>query len=237
MITKEKMLNHTFKVEQQAELPLAFSNKYDQQHAQQYFEKHNDGFWRKLSNWRDQEIARKALHIAGNPKSVLDTPCGTGRFWDVLAEDENREIHASDYNQSMIDVGMLHRPQLITKRINAFQASAFDLPVTNQFVDNIFCMRFMHHLGDAADRQRLLTEFHRVTKDTVILSLWVDGNIKAKRRLALDQTRAPRDYQNRFVIPVATIEQEFRDNGFAVIEKLDFLPHYHMWRTYVLRKL
>lgn len=231
------MKNYAFKVEPQFEQPLAFSNKYNQQHAQQYFEKHDDGIWRKLSNWREHQLARKALQIAGNPKSVLDAPCGTGRFWDVLAENKDREIHASDYNQTMIDVGILNRPQQLTSRVNAFQASAFDLPVPNQFVDSIFCMRFMHHLGDAIDRERLLTEFHRVTKDTVILSLWVDGNIKAKRRLALDQTRKPRDYQNRFVIPVATIEQEFRDNGFAVIEKLDFLPHYHMWRTYVLRKV
>lgn len=231
------MNNQALKIEPQYEEPLAFSNKYDQQHAQQYFEKHDDGFWRKLSNWRDHQIARKALQIAGNPKSVLDTPCGTGRFWDVLAEDGKRVIHASDYNQSMIDTAMLNRPKAVTSRVNVFQASAFDLPVPNRFVDNIFCMRFMHHLGEPADRMRLLKEFHRVTKDTVIISLWVDGNIKAKRRLALDQTRQPRDYQNRFVIPAETIENEFSDNGFEVIEKLDFLKHYHMWRTYVLRKV
>jgi len=216
---------------------LAFSDKYDQQHAQQYFEKHDDGIWRKLSNWRDQQIARKALKIAGNPKSVLDTPCGTGRFWGVLAENNNRIIHASDYNQTMIDVGVLNRPQPITKRIKHFQASAFELPVPDQFVDSIFCMRFIHHLGESADRVRLLKEFHRVTKETVIISLWVDGNIKAKRRLALDQKRPPKTYQNRFVIPAKTIEEEFRANGFTVIEKLDFLKHYHMWRTYVLRKV
>lgn len=231
------MLNHAFKVESELEMPLAFSNKYDQQHAQQYFEKHDDGFWRQLSNWRDHQIARKALQIAGNPQSVLDAPCGTGRFWDVLAEDSSREIHASDYNQSMIDVGLLNRPQQITKRVNAFKASAFDLPVINQFVDSIFCMRFMHHLGDPADRQRLLREFHRVTKDTVIISLWVDGNVKANRRTQLEKSRPSKEYQNRFVIPAKTIEQEFKANGFEVVEKLDFIKYYHMWRTYVLRKV
>jgi hypothetical protein len=71
----------------------------------------------------------------------------------------------------------------------------------------------------------------------VILSLWVDGNIKAKRRLALDQKRPPKTYQNRFVIPAKTIEEEFKVNGFTVIDKIDFLPHYAMWPTYVLHEV
>jgi ubiquinone/menaquinone biosynthesis C-methylase UbiE len=217
---------------------LEFSKKYDDAHAQTYFEKHEHEFWRKLSNWRDHQIARKALRIAGNPQSVLDTPCGTGRFWDVLAEDPNRIIHASDYNQTMIDAGMLNRPKEITSRIKSFQASAFDLPVPDCFVDNIFCIRFVHHLGKTEERETLLKEFHRVTKDTVIMSLWVDGNLKAKRRKAQDKDRlAAHPYQNRFVIPVKTIEAEFAANGFAVIERLDFIKYYHMWRTYVLRKI
>ena len=228
MINKDKQIDDE----------LEFSQKYTQSHAQTYFEKHEHEFWRKLSNWRDHQIARKALRIAGNPHSVLDTPCGTGRFWDVLAEDPTRIIHASDYNQSMIDAGIRNRPKAITSRIKSFQASAFDLPVPDRFVDNIFCIRFVHHLGKAEQREALLKEFHRVTKDTVIMSLWVDGNLKAKRRKAQDKDRLEaHPYQNRFVIPVKTIEAEFAANGFAVIEKLDFIKYYHMWRTYVLRKV
>ena len=231
------MLNRPCKTDLNLKEELPFSNKYDQQHAQQYYEKHDAGFWRKLSNWRDHQIARKALRLAGNPASVLDTPCGTGRFWDVLAEDPNREIHVSDYNQTMIDTGMVNRAENIKSRVKSFQASAFDLPVPDGFVESIFCMRFVHHLGEADDREKLLKEFHRVTKDTVIISLWVDGNIKAKRRAELEKTRAAKDYQNRFVIPATVVEAEFAANGFEVIEALDFCKYYHMWRTYVLRKV
>jgi len=216
---------------------LVFSDKYDQQHAQQYYEKHDAGFWRKLSNWRDHQIARKSLRIAGNPLSVLDTPCGTGRFWDVLAKNPKRTIHVSDYNQTMLDTGMINRPKNITSRVKPFQASAFDLPVPDRFVDSIFCMRFMHHLGESADREKLLKEFYRVTKDTVIISLWVDENVKANRRAKLEKNRPPKDYQNRFVLPAKMVETEFKANGFDVVERLDFIKYYHMWRTYVLRKV
>lgn len=215
---------------------LEFSNKYDTKHAKQYFEKHEGGFWRRLSNWRDHQVAKKALQLAGNPKSVLDTPCGTGRFWDVLAEDPKRIIYASDYNQPMIDTGLQNRPQEITKRIEAFQASIFELPVPDNFVENIFCIRFIHHLGKSEDRLRLLKELHRVTSDTVIISLWVDGNLKAMQRKSLEKRRASRSYDNRFVIPAPVIEKEFQDSGFTVVGEVDFLKYYHMWRTYVLRK-
>lgn len=215
---------------------LAFSRKYDNQHAKQYFKKHEDGFWRKLSNWRDHQIARKALHLAGNPQSVLDVPCGTGRFWDVLAEAPDRVIFASDYNQPMIVTGLQNRPLTITSRIQTFLASAFELPVPDNFVENIFCIRFIHHLGKTEDRLKLLKEFHRVSSNTVIISLWVDGNLKSMQRKSLEKRRLSRPYDNRFVIPAAVIEQEFLDSGFTIIGKLDFLKYYHMWRTYIIRK-
>jgi ubiquinone/menaquinone biosynthesis C-methylase UbiE len=217
---------------------LEFSAKYDAEHAKYYFEKHENEFWRRLSNWRDHQIVRKALRLAGNPKTVLDTPCGTGRFWDVLAEIPDRVIYASDYSQNMIDVGMTCRSPDLTRRVQPFQASAFDLPVPENFVESILCIRFMHHLANPEDRLKLLTEFHRVVSDTVIVSLWVDGNLKAWIRNAREKKRSARHkYQNRLVIPVKVIEQEFQQCGFVIEARLDFLKYYHMWRTYVLRKV
>ena len=41
---------------------------------------------------------------------------------------------------------------------------------------------------------------------------------------------------NRFVIPRAVIEQEFRATGFTILNRQDFIPGYAMWRVYALRK-
>lgn len=213
---------------------LEFSNKYDSAHAQQYFSKHQDGLMRRLSNRRDQQICRKALNIAGNPASVLDMPCGTGRFWDLLAEDPNRQLYASDFSQDMIDTALQHRHSSVVSRFNTFQASAFDLPVDDNFVESVFCIRLIHHMGASDDRVKLLKELARVTSDTVIISLWVDGNIKAWRRRRLEQKRGHHDYQNRFVINRKLFEQEVGAAGLKVKAKLDFIPGYAMWRTYVL---
>ncbi len=219
-----------------AQPSLPFSNKYSATHAKDYFEKHNDGFWRKLSNWRDHCIAEKALALADNPKNVLDIPCGTGRFWALLAKQPDRTIHACDYSQNMIDTALQHRPAEIVQRINAFQGSAFALPVPDNFTDTVFCIRLIHHIGEHEDRLKLLTELQRVTSSTIIISLWVDGNVKSWRRKRLEARRGKRAYQNRFVIPAKQIESEFASLGLSVEAKLDFMPFFSMWRTYILKK-
>src|SRR3990167_3159735 len=76
-------------------IELDFSHKYDREHARQYLQKHQDGLARRLSHWRDEQLARHALKVAGEPNLLLDLPCGAGRFWPLLAEQPNRVILAA----------------------------------------------------------------------------------------------------------------------------------------------
>lgn len=177
------------------------------------------------------------MKLAGNPKTVLDLPCGTGRFWGVLTEQADREIHVCDNSQDMINAGLKFRPVDVVKGITSnFQGSAFSLPVEDNFVENVFCIRLIHHIGEHDARLKLLTELHRITSSTVIISLWVDGNFKAWKRKKHEAKRKGHRYQNRFVIPVKTIEDEFQQVGLEVVARLDFIPYHSMWRTYVLKK-
>lgn len=218
---------------------LPFAEKYDRSHAAAYFEKHRDGLARRLSHRRDVSLARRALRLAGDPTLVLDLPCGAGRFWPLLAENPNRVILAADNSEAMLTVARAAQAPEIVSRIKTFRTSAFDIELPDRAVDSIFCMRLMHHIGESHHRRQMLNEFHRVTRDTVILSLWVDGNYKAwkRRRLERDRDRrAARGLQNRFVIPAREIEGEFRGAGFDILGHHDFLPLYAMWRVYVLRR-
>ena len=67
----------------------------------------------------------------------------------------------------------------------------------------------------------MLKEFARVSSDTVIVSLWVDGNFRAwrhqrkqERKLREQGDSAPRD---RFLIKQAEIEAEFAAAGPCAI--------------------
>lgn len=217
-------------------IKLDFSEKYDEQHAREYFHKHRRGLSRRLSNQRDQQLARRALTLVGDPGLVLDLPCGAGRFWPLLAEKPNRVIIGADNSEAMLNTALEAQPTDVVKRVRPLHTSAFDIALPDNAVDSIFCMRLLHHIGEPAHRLAILKEFERVSRDSVIVSLWVDGNFKAWKRKRLERTRGQKDYQNRFVLPTDTVEEEFRQAGFRIQERLDFLPLYAMWRVYVLRK-
>ncbi|AHL74204.1 SAM-dependent methyltransferase [Stutzerimonas stutzeri] len=217
-------------------IELEFSRKYDREHARQYFNKHHDGLARRLSHWRDEQLARHALKLAGDPDLVLDLPCGAGRFWPLLAEHPSRMIFAADNSIDMLAIAEAAQPLEVVKRVETFQASAFAIDMSANAVDCIFCMRLLHHIADPVHRLVMLREFHRVSRDTVILSLWVDGNYKAWKRRRLERRRPAKENKNRFVVARPQIEAEFGEAGFDIVGHSDFLPGYAMWRVYVLRK-
>lgn len=217
-----------------------FSEKYNYAHAEKYFHKHNTGFWRRLSTWFEIGMARRALVMAGNPRSVIDLPCGTGRFWAMLAEDKNRKIYVGDNSQHMIDAGMNLRPPHVTARIEkTFQCSAFNTNLPDNFVESVFSIRLIHHIEKSEDRVLMLKEFGRVSSDTVIVSLWVDGNYKAFRHQInekkKERTRGKDRLRDRFVFSRAEIERDFADAGLDIVGHVDFIKYWEKWRTYVLR--
>jgi SAM-dependent methyltransferase len=213
---------------------LKFSRKYDDAHARRYFEKHRRGFWRRLGTWREAGMARRALLLAGNPQSVLDLPCGAGRFWDLLAEEPRRKIYAADLNPAMFETGLKFRPEPLTRRVEAFQASAFSIPRPDAFVECVFSIRLLHHIEKPEDRCAILREFKRVASSSIIISLWIDGNYRAM----LEQRRPvrPGPSRDRYVIPRSVIEREFEECGLSIAGRVDLLKYYSMWAAYVLKK-
>ena len=216
-----------------------FSEKYDPEHARKYFEKHNSGFWRQLSTWREVGMARKALVIAGRPRSVFDLPCGTGRFWPMLAEDKGRKIFVGDNSKSMIDAGLEMRPPAVTARIEeSFQCSAFETGLPDNFVECVFSIRLMHHIDKSEDRIRMLKEFARISSGTVIVSLWVDGNFRAYRHRINEERKVLKRGENRavdrYLLKRSEIESDIAAAGLDIVDHVDFIKYWDKWRTYVL---
>lgn len=213
----------------------------DKRPLQHSVKRHEQGLARRLSLWRDVQLARQALRDAGEPGLVLDVPAGSGRFWPVLAEHANRVILAADPSTDMLASAQAQSTATVRQRIRTFQSSAFSIGLSENSVDCIFCMRLFHHLGERDKRVAILEEFHRVTRDTAIVALWVDGNLKAWRRKRQQRYQANEDgceaLRNRFVVCRGDIESEVAEAGFAIVGHHDFLPGYAMWRVYVLRKL
>ncbi len=195
------------------------------------------GFGARLAYWREAQLVRHSLHSAGEPGLILDLPCGNGHFWPVLTEHANRVILAGGHNADTLGLAMRGFSPALAARITPLHASVEAITLGNNAVDCIFCMEVFHRVGDGEQRQAILREFHRVSRDTVIISLWVDGNYRAWRRRRLEQRRANLERKNRFVVSRSQIESEFLQAGFEIVDHHDLVPGYAMWRTYVLRKV
>ncbi|PQZ92024.1 MULTISPECIES: class I SAM-dependent methyltransferase [Pseudomonas] len=189
-------------------IEIEYAERCDREHARVCAETRPPGLRRRLASWRDEWLVRQALKVAGEPGLILDLACGSGRFWPVLAEHVNRVILASDNSQDMLDHARTHHPAALLARIKTFQGSAFSIDLPANAVDCIFCLELFRHVPSSEGRLALLREFHRVSRDTVIVSV---------------NARIP-------------VEDEFRQAGFKVLHQQEFMPGSSRWRVYVLRK-
>jgi ubiquinone/menaquinone biosynthesis C-methylase UbiE len=171
---------------------------------------------RQKRNARKWAAIRKALRAATGVRSILDLPCGTGRFTGALAR-EGFEIVGSD-----ISMEMLHKaaategasPAGRTAAIRGYvQANAEHLPLRNDSLDCVVSIRFMMHV-DPATRVRMLREFHRVSRRWVV----VDYRHKYTFRYFLTHTfgklglgRTPLSRVSR-----KELDKEYADAGFAI---------------------
>ncbi|VVN47324.1 Ubiquinone/menaquinone biosynthesis C-methyltransferase UbiE [Pseudomonas fluorescens] len=210
-------------------IELELVRRHAQEHARVCQQPHPRGFVGRLTFWRDEQLVRNALKVAGEPGLILDVACGAGRFWPVLAEHANRVILASDPSQDMLDHAPTHHPQHLLNRVKTFQSSAFTLGLSANAVDCIFCMQLFQHIASPEHRSAMLREFHRVSRDTVIVAVRIDAHFQ--RRRASSAGHQARQPANK-----ADVEAEFIKAGFRLISHQDFLPGYVRMRVYVLRK-
>jgi len=220
---------------------------YTPAQAQAYERHHQKNRRTKLTTFRERQLLRMALRLAGWPEVVLDIPCGTGRFWCAFAQSGVRKLIAADNSQGMLDVargslgpGVVNAGLSLRGGVRAGQmqvtqlnTSVFDIALADDAVPFVACLRFFHHLSESVDRRRALAELRRVSTCNVAVSLWNDGNWQALRRRHTKPARTP-GYARRSVTPCGLIEQEFRESGFTIVGRWQAWPYWSLWCTYLL---
>ncbi|OLF55656.1 class I SAM-dependent methyltransferase [Pseudomonas chlororaphis] len=217
-------------------IELEFARRYDQAHARVCGDERPLGLGRRLSLWRDERLVRRALKVAGEPGLILDVACGAGRFWPVLGEHGNRVILAADPSQDMLTHARTHHPSSLLNRVRTFQSSSFSIGLSANAVDCIVCLQLFPHVASSEARLALLREFHRVSRDSVILAVRIDSRFKAVQDWLPGNSALQLQPVARVPISRAGIESEFKDAGFEVLSHQDFIPGCAAWRVYVLRK-
>jgi SAM-dependent methyltransferase len=173
---------------------------------------------RQKRNARKWAAIRKALSRTTGVRTILDLPCGTGRFTGALAR-EGFEIIGSDISLEMLQkAASMEQPGADGKQpvIRGYvQANAEHLPLRNDSLDCVVCIRFMMHV-DPATRVRMLREFARVSRRWVI----VDYRHKYTFRYLATHTVGKLGLGRTPLSRVSTndVHEEFRQAGLAIRE-------------------
>ena len=162
---------------------------------------------RRIECWREHQLIRNALELAGDPTLVLDLSRVTGRYWPVLAEHPSRVIIAAADSPAQFEARRQRHPPAQRERIRVLPASAFAFDLPDKSVDCVFCMRPM--IGNGR-RGTILRELHRVTRDAVILAARAGD--------------------------VGSFQRDFTAAGFRLLSRFDFLPLFSAAQVAVLRK-
>jgi SAM-dependent methyltransferase len=169
---------------------------------------------RQKRNARTWAAIPKALSLTTGVKTILDLPCGTGRFTGALAR-SGYEIVGSDISMEMLGKAA-SIPDGRQPNIRGYvQANAEHLPLRNDSLDCVVCIRFMMHV-DPAHRVNMLREFARVSRRWVI----VDYRHKYTFRYVLTHTFGRLGLGRTPLSRVSTRElhEEFRRGGLAIRE-------------------
>jgi len=167
---------------------------------------------RMRRNARKWSAIQKALAMAEGTKTVVDLPCGTGRFTGHLAG-SGYQVVGSD-----ISIEMMHQAAKLLSQANIagyVRADAEALPFRSKSADCLMSIRFLFHV-DPDTRRRMLREFGRVSRRWIIADYrhkysFRYGVWKLSRMLGL--TRRPFER-----VSVKSMKSEFEDAGLRVVK-------------------
>jgi ubiquinone/menaquinone biosynthesis C-methylase UbiE len=121
----------------------------------------------RYTHWREQRAVGELLERLPDAISMLDCPCGTGRWWPLLRAKAS-EITALDVSAEMLAYAR-DRPDLDKADVTFVRGDAESLPLDDDSVDYVFSHALMKHLPVPVQAQ-VLAEFARVARKGVLCS-------------------------------------------------------------------
>ena len=163
-------------------------------------------------NVRKWNAIQKALALTNGVKTIVDLPCGTGRFTGDLAR-AGYQVVGSD-----ISVEMMQQAAKLLSHNNIrgyVRADAEAMPFPAKSVDCVMSIRFLFHV-DPQTRRRMLREFGRVSRRWIIADYrhkysFRYGIWKIARTLGLSKRPFER-------VSVKSMKAEFEDAGLRVVK-------------------
>jgi SAM-dependent methyltransferase/uncharacterized protein YbaR (Trm112 family) len=166
--------------QQPGETSEAYQRRYQQdERAAQYNAMYRDSWAKTLSTRREARLLDSLLESQGHCRTLLDLPCGGGRVSAPLARHTDLLLEA-DIGLGQVRYARQHG-RVPTTQI-WMTASGFEIPLQDSAVDGTVCVRLNHHLPTAVERERLVRELLRVSRQFVIMTFFDYDSLKNRLR-------------------------------------------------------
>lgn len=116
----------------------------------------------------EKDFARSLFNRVGRDASVLDVPCGSGRFLDIFQNVSRLEMR--DVSEHMVGVAAEKAASLDHVNVKVGDITALDLP--DAWADLTFTMRLFHHMPHDELRGRVFVELARVSRRYVAVTFY-----------------------------------------------------------------
>jgi ubiquinone/menaquinone biosynthesis C-methylase UbiE len=168
-------------------------------------------------NARKWKAISRALARATGIRSVLDLPCGTGRFTGRLA-DAGYDVVGADISSAMMREARLRFES--RRGIHGYvRADAEHLPLADGSVDCVMSIRFLHHI-DPPTRVVILRELARVSRRWLVL----DFRHKASYRYLISRLRARLGFPSRRPTPQVSKREMDAELAAAGVRAVAMFP-------------
>ncbi|MBM3226310.1 MAG: class I SAM-dependent methyltransferase [Candidatus Tectomicrobia bacterium] len=141
-----------------------------QQEARAYQRQRYRSLDQTLVNWREQQIMEELLtscQLQGS--SLLDVPCGYGRFTALFAR-LGIQATGADMHDGM--VRLAREQQTPPGRGRWLRTDILALPFADATFDCVTCIRLLHHRNNLEVRAQMLRELARVSRRFVLVSFY-----------------------------------------------------------------
>jgi ubiquinone/menaquinone biosynthesis C-methylase UbiE len=152
----------------------------DEAQAEQYAARFERGSRARIDR-REQRAVRTIFSELTDCHSVLDVPCGAGRFAKTLAEGGRRVLGADSAMEILLHAQK--RAVRLGVRAGFIHGDASRLPLPQDAVDAVFCNRLLHHITKPEERSVILRELRRVSRRYVVVSFFDYQGFGTVRRM------------------------------------------------------
>jgi len=201
---------------------MAYEEWNSTEKIEKYHKKRYNSFDQKVVDKREKQIVKKIFNKFELNGSILDIPCGYGRFHSLL--NQFGEIHAADNGKLIAK----YQEENVGLSKSTTICDASDMPYKNNSFDIVFSFRLIQHIHNRDERINIYKEFARVSKKWVIISLYVDTTIH-KTMKRINKKKAKITFLNDEIVL-----DEFKNANLDIVNSYSVLPGLHGHKIYLI---